>query len=274
MINRFFLIILFFLSFYEVAAQTQSPKFKVIAFYNGNVEEAHTTFVNEANRWFSQKAIEKNFTYDSTNHWENLNSEFLAKYQVVLFLDSRPEDPGHRVAFRKYMEDGGAWMGFHFAGFALTPSDFNQDWDWYHQQFLGAGSYAGNTWQPTSAILRVENHTHPATKNLPKLFESAPNEWYKWENDLRRNPDIDILISIDSTSFPLGTGPKLHEIWHSGYFPVVWTNRHYRMIYFNMGHNWIDFENIGNRHQSSTFESSGQNQLFLDALLWLGNHEK
>jgi len=26
-------------------------------------------------------------------------------------------------------------------------------------------------------------------------------------------------------SFPLGTGPKPYEIWHSGYYPVVWTNK-------------------------------------------------
>jgi len=54
--------------------------------------------------------------------------------------------------------------------------------------------------------------------------------------DLRQNPDIDILLSIYSTSFPLGTGPKPQEIWHSGYYPVVWTNKHFKMIYLNMGH--------------------------------------
>ena len=49
----------------------------------------------------------------------------------------------------------------------------------------------------------------------PRLSRSSPNEWYRWEKDLRQNPDIDILLSIDSTSFPLGTGSKQHEIWHS-----------------------------------------------------------
>jgi uncharacterized protein len=78
--------------------------------------------------------------------------------------------------------------------------------------------------------LRVEDRTHPATRLLPATFRSSPNEWYRWEKDLRENPDIDILLSIDSTSFPLGTGPKPHEIWHGGYYPVVWTNKKYRMI--------------------------------------------
>jgi len=165
-------------------------------------------------------------------------------------------------------------MGFHFAGFALTPSEFPQNWDWYHNEFLGCGQYKSNTWRPTSAVLRVENKNHPATKDLPETFRSAPSEWYRWQNDLRRDPNIDILLSIDSSSFPLGTGPKPYEIWHSGYYPVVWTNRNYRMMYFNMGHNDMDYENKTNDQLSSTFSSDWQNRLIMNALLWLGNSTK
>jgi uncharacterized protein len=88
---------------------------------------------------------------------------------------------------------------------------------------------------------------------------------------LRKNEDIKVLLSIDSTSFPLGTGPKPHEIWHSGYYPVVWTNLLYKMIYFNMGHNDIDYENGTNKELSFTFQSKSQSRLVCDALLWLGN---
>ena len=82
----------------------------------------------------------------------------------------------------------------------------------------------------------------PGDARTAAHLPSNPSEWYRWQKDLRANPDIDILLAIDSTSFPLGTGPKLHEIWHSGYYPVAWTNRKYRMIYFNFGHNDIDYE--------------------------------
>jgi hypothetical protein len=251
-------------------AQSASAKFKVIAFYTAKNDEAHISFVHEANKWFPKVAAKYDFVYDYTNDWNNLNAEFLSQYQVVLFLDTRPEVPGQRDAFKKYMERGGGWMGFHFAGFALTPSDYPQNWEWYHNQFLGSGSYVSNTWRPTSAILRVEDAGHPATKHLPKTFKSSPNEWYRWSNDLRTDPDIKILLSIDSTSFPLGTGPKLNEIWHSGYYPVVWTNKNYKMIYFNMGHNDIDYENKTNKQLSSSFDSESQNKLIIDALLWLG----
>ena len=213
------------------------PKFRVIAFFTGKEDAAHISFVRETEHWFPTMAAKYNFGYDTTSNW------------------------------------GGAWMGFHFAGFALTPSAYPANWDWYHNTFLGAGSYVSNTWRPTSAILRVEDRKHPATAHLPETFHSSPSEWYRWEKDLRHNPDIDILLSIDSTSFPLGTGPKPHEIWRSGYYPVVWTNKNYKMIYLNMGHNDIDYEHkydATNKTLSHTLNNPVQDRLIIDALLWLG----
>jgi hypothetical protein len=116
----------------------------------------------------------------------------------------------------------------------------------------------------------VEDRKHPVTKHLPETFKASPNEWYSWKNDLRKNPDIKVLLSVDQASFPLGTGPKPHEIWHSGDFPVVWTNVKYRMIYINMGHNDIDYENGTNKELSFTFGNLVQDKLVVDALLWLG----
>ena len=253
----------------QVLTHHKRPGVRVVSFYSVESEEAHSSFVHEANRWFSGQAKKYNFKYDSTGDWNNMNPAFLSGYNAVIFLNSRPETERQRNAFSDYMEKGGSWMGFHFAAFALTPSEFPQNWDWYQNKFLGCGEYAGNTWRPTSAVLKVENRKHPATKNLPETFIGSPNEWYKWEKDLRLNPDIQILVSIDTSSFPLGTGPKLHEIWHSGYYPVVWTNRNYKMIYFNMGHNDIDYENKTNRELSFTFGNKIQDKLVTDALLWL-----
>ena len=257
------------LVFLQTGAQKKSMPFKVIAFYTERNDLAHISFVHEANKWFPKMAAQNNFVYDSTNDWSKMNTDFLSRYQVVLFLDTRPDAPEQRAAFKKYMEKGGAWMGFHFAGFALTPSEFPQNWDWYHNEFIGAGQYVSNTWRPTPAILRVEDSNHPAMKDLPTTFKSSPNEWYRWEKDIRNNPDIKILLSIDSSSFPLGTGPKQYEIWHSGYYPVAWTNKKYRMIYANMGHNDIDYENKTNKELSFQFDNETQNKFILNAVIWL-----
>jgi len=270
------LLILSFLTL-SIAAQNKTPKFSVIAFYTGKNDLAHVSFVNEANKRLPEMARQNNFSYDSTSNWASLNEEFLSRYQVVLFLDTRPEKKEQREAFQKYMENGGGWMGFHFSAFALEKSAYNMDWDWYHNTFLGSGGYGSNTWRPTSATLKVEEKNHPVTKNLPNTFKSQPNEWYRWQNDLRENKNITILLAIDSTSFPLGTGPKAHEIWHSGYYPVVWSNKNYKMVYVNMGHNDMDYEHKydnTNKSLSFTFDNETQNKMILNSLIWLGTGKK
>jgi hypothetical protein len=262
---------------YQATAQSKKLKFKVIAFYTAKEDLAHISYVHEANPWFARMAKQYNFQYDSTQNWDNMNAKFLAQYQVVLFLDTRPEGKEQRAEFQKYMEGGGGWLGFHFAAFGMNQSGVPQNWDWYHNEFLGSGEYVSNTWRPTSATLRVETKNHPVVKGLPQTFKASPNEWYRWQYDLRKNPAIQILCAIDSTSFPLGTGPKQHEIWHSGYYPVVWSNKNYKMIYMNMGHNDMDYEHKydkTNKTLSSTFGSEAECKLILNTVMWLGTGKR
>ena len=254
-------------------AQDQNTEFNVLAFYTARHDAAHISFLKQANDWFSEQSVNHKFRYSSTSNWNRLNEVTLDSFQVILFLDTRPEQIHQRAAFESYIKKGGAWMGFHFAAFSLTPSDYPQNWDWYHEKFLGSGQYKSNTWRPTTALLKVEDHKHPILAGMPDVLLSAPNEWYRWENDLTKNPDIKILLSIHPDSFPLGTGPKPHEIWHNGYYPVAWTNKNYRMVYMNMGHDDIDYEAGSQRSLSSTFSSEMQNRFILQSLLWLGNKQ-
>jgi hypothetical protein len=101
-----FCVLCFWLS--DSRAQGNPPKFRVIAFYMAKNDKAHISFVHEANSWFPKMAAKYHFAYDSTKNWSNLNTEFLSHYQVVVFLDTRPDDPAQRAAFQKYMENGGA----------------------------------------------------------------------------------------------------------------------------------------------------------------------
>ncbi|MEV4755866.1 ThuA domain-containing protein [Micromonospora sp. NPDC049559] len=245
----------------NVRPAAAAPAFKVIAFYNGTWDAAHISFVKEANQWFPQIAAQYNFSYTATNDWSQLNTGNLAQYQVVMFLDDLPP-AAQRPAFQQYMQSGGAWFGFHVSAFNTNPSG----WDWYHNQFLGTGAFRNNTWGPTTAVLRVEDRAHPSTVRLPATFTSSVSEWYSWSRDLRTNPDIDILASVDPSSFPLGTDPN--QTWYSGYYPIMWTNKNYRMLYANFGHNAMNYET--NTPLSSTFASEVQNRFVIDGLLWLG----
>lgn len=245
--------------------------FRVVAFSTAQRDLGHISFVKEANEWFPKQASTYGFTWESTTDWTKLNDNYLANVDLVMFLDTRPENAGQRQAFERYMNNGGAWLGFHFSAFALTPSDYPQNWPWYHNTFLGSGEYVSNTWKPTPAFLKNENQNHPVLSGLPGVFQSQANEWYRWSLKLVNNPDIEILCSIDPSSFPLGTKPP--EIWYDGYHPVVWSNKKFKMIYMNMGHNDIDYDN-GNAQASWSFRGENQNKLVINSMLWLAGKIK
>ncbi|WP_329303213.1 ThuA domain-containing protein [Streptomyces sp. NBC_00659] len=243
------------------ASATAAP-FKVLALYNGTWDAAHISFVHEANDWFPKQAAANGFTYTASNNWDLLGNGGVNAYQVVLFLDDLPQTSAQRAGFEQYMRAGGGWMGFHVSAFTTDA----QSWSWYHNQFLGSGNFTSNTWGPTTAVLKAEDRAHPSTVNLPATFTSSVSEWYSWSNDLRQNPDIRVLASVDPSSFPLGTDPN--QTWYSGYYPVLWTNTKYRMLYANFGHNAMDYAT--NTTLSSTFASTAQNRFLLDGLKWLG----
>ncbi|MFJ1762945.1 ThuA domain-containing protein [Amycolatopsis sp. NPDC088138] len=238
--------------------------FKVLAFYSGTYDAAHISFEKEANVWFPQQAAANGFTYTSTTNWNQLTSITPDQYQVVLFLDDQPQSQAQFQGFQRYMQAGGGFYGFHVTAYNddTTPSYAN----WFHNDFLGTGRFTSNSWGPTPETLKIENRTHPSTVNLPATIKSSTSEWYAWQNDLRQNSNITILASMDQSTFPIGTDPS--QTWYSGYYPISWTNKNYKMIYSNFGHNAMNYDT--NTALSSTFESADQNRFLLDGLKWLG----
>ena len=160
-------------------AKRAAPSFNVIGFFTGKKDNAHISFLHEAVVWFPEQAGRNGFHFDTTSNWANLNDDFLRRYQVVVFLDTRPEDPAQRAAFQRYMERGGGWMGFHFAGFALDHSVYPANWSWYHDSFLGAGSYVSNTWRPTSAEAPTPSYLprYTCSGHANVLLAAGPAQW-------------------------------------------------------------------------------------------------
>src|SRR5277367_1924341 len=91
--GRAILFCLLFLCGAGLPSRSLAADFNVVAFYTGKEDKAHISFVHEANQWFPKMGEKHHFTYLATDQWTNLNTEFLSKYQVVLFLDTRPDKP-------------------------------------------------------------------------------------------------------------------------------------------------------------------------------------
>jgi type 1 glutamine amidotransferase len=233
----------------STAGYCQQSHFNVLAFYSTDVEKDHVMFAEEAMKFYSKLAKQDGFDFATTSNWDDLNATRLKDVQVILWLDDFPHKPEQRAGFEQYMNHGGGWLGFHIAAY----NDEDTHWPWF-VNFLGGTVFYGNNWPPLPAVLDVDDKSSPITRHLPAQFTSPTNEWYNWKPSPRLNKDIKVLLTLDKSNYPLG----LKDTLKGGDLPVMWTNTKYRMVYMNMGHG------------DKIFTSPLQNQLFEDALLWLG----
>ena len=240
------------IAFSAIAARGEGPPFRVLAFYSTHVEQDHVDFALQAIPFFKEMATRDHFDFAVTSRWDDMNPAVLKQYQVVIWLDDGPSTPAQRTAFQDYMEHGGAWLGFHIAGYM----DSRETWPWF-ADFLGTVFY-GNSWPPLPAKLDIDDPAHPVVKGLSATFISPANEWYSWKPNPRESPGIKVLMTLDSSNYPLGFKDTLT----GGDIPVTWTNTKYKMLYTNMGHG------------DKILTSPAQNLFFENALLWLGRRSK
>lgn len=225
------------------------PRFRVLIHHNRYVEQAHREFAEDGIQFFRDMTIGDGLVVDVTDKMEDFNDEKLRSYHLVISLNDNPgRTPEQRAAFERYMKSGGAWFGFHSAGY----NDRSTKWPWF-VDFLGGAVFHRNNWPPQSAKLVIDDMRHPVTKGMPRSYISPQNEWYQFKPSPRERKNVKVLVSLSSDNYPIGFKDTVSE----GDFPVVWTNTDYNMVYMNMGH--------GTR----IFVDPTQNYLIYNALRWL-----
>lgn len=224
-------------------------RFRMLVYYSEHVEEAHRQFAEQAVDFIHRLSFGEGFKYEVVKSFEAFDAvEKLRPYDLVVMLNVSPSSPATRKAFEAYMKEGGAWLGFHAAAY----NDKNTHWPWLNE-FLGCGQFYCNNWPPQSVLLEVDAKKHPITRNVPKQFVSAPSEWYMWNPSPRKSKNVEVLVSLSSKNYPVG----VKDIVRWGDFPIAWTNKDYRMVYFNFGHG------------DQSFQSMEQNLLLVNAITWL-----
>ena len=208
----------------------------MLAFYNGTWDAAHIDFVKEARDWFPQAAAQNGFTWEATTNWSLLNTGNLAQYKVIMFLDDAPPT-AQRAAFQQYMQNGGAWMGFHVTAFNTDPNA----WSWYYNTFLGTGAFQSNTWGPTARDA-ADRGPHPPVHRAAAgdVHLVGQRVVLAGATTCGRTRTSTSWPRSTRRSFPVGTDPN--QTWYSGYYPIMWTNKNYKMLYANFGHNAMNYE--------------------------------
>lgn len=231
------------------ANYAKAPRFNALVYYSDMAESAHVDFARQAIEFFHRLSYGEGYTYKVTTSLDGYIDR-LSDFDVIISINTMPGDAIGREAFERYMENGGGWVGFHAAGY----NDASTHWPWFNR-FLGAGVFYCNTWPPQPALLDVGGGAaHPVTRNLPSSFVAPACEWYQWIGPSPcENEDVEVLLSLSPRNYPIG----IKDIVSHGDFPVVWSNRRYRMIYLNMGHG------------DEEFTDATQNLLFVNAFRWI-----
>lgn len=230
------------------ANYARAPRFKALLHYEPHAEPAHVQFDEQAIRFFQKLTYGEGWTLDVTTSLAGYPYERLKAYSILISLNAMPGGEAQRDAFRRYMEHGGGWMGFHASGY----NDKHTRWPWFND-FLGCGTFYCNNWPPQPALVECDTTEHPVTRTLPAQFVAPASEFYQWNPSPRLNPDVTVLLSISQKMYPFG----IKDVVKWGDFPIVWTNNKYRMIYLNMGHG------------DEGFIDATQNLLFVNAFRWI-----
>lgn len=145
--------------------------------------------------------------------------DILSDYQLVIFLSTTGDvlGPEQEDAFRSYIRNGGNFMGIHAA------TDTEYDWSWYGDL---VGAYFESHPEEQEARVVVADPGHPATEHLPESWTHY-DEWYNFK-EIR--PGLNVLLTLDETTYEGGTNGADH--------PIAWFREFDggRMFYTGLGH--------------------------------------
>ena len=140
------------------------------------------------------------FEVDTTENADYFSKPILKKYKSVIFFNTTGDvlNQSQQLAFEEFIEKGGGFVGIHSA------ADTEYDWAWYGK-LVGAYFKDHPAIQP--AILKKVQDS--------KLTRDLPLEWKRtdeWYNFKQISQDINVLYSLDESSYQGGENGKSHPI--------------------------------------------------------------
>lgn len=169
---------------------------------------------------------DRGWTVFATANGAVFEHERLDAFSVVVWLNTTWDvlSEAQQLAFERYIEAGGAFVGIHAA------ADTEHDWPWYGTLLGTRFKSHPNFPNVRNADVVIEDATHPATSGLPARW-NRDDEWYSFESNPRDNPAIHVLARVDEATYDPGRAAM-------GDHPVVWYRSmgEGRAFYTAMGH--------------------------------------
>ena len=156
------------------------------------------------------------------------NDDFLKKFAVVVFLNAIPNqlNAGELESFKRYIEQGGGFVGIHAASVSAKSDD------WY-KKLVGRVFYAHPDKQ--TAVMTVTDKNFPGTVQLQDHWVWT-DEWYEFGEAL--TPNQHVLLTVDESTYDVRRVGEKREKYGMGSFPPVCWYQEYdggRSFYVALG---------------------------------------
>jgi uncharacterized protein len=175
---------------------TTLPRPAVLVFSKTNGFR-HDEAIPAANSMFRQIARERKWGFFQTENGATFDPAILGRFDAVIFNNVSGDifTAEQRSSLRSFVEAGGGFVGIHGAG-----GDPSYDWKWYAEDLIGA-QFSGHPMNPQfqKAVVRVEDNSHPATKDVPLKWVRT-DEWYSFVSSPRKT-GYHILASLDEATY-------------------------------------------------------------------------
>jgi uncharacterized protein len=235
---RYILLSLFILSSCFIYAQQGGVKWKnvkVLVYTKNGKGYVHDN-IESSVKCIQKLGQEKGFTVVASDDPSVFTEDNLKQYTFLLFANTNNDvfdSNEQRLAFRKYMEAGGGFVGLHSA------LGTERNWAWF-KMMLG-GSFS---WHPKfqSLTLKVIDASHASAKGLPPSWTKEDECYFLKE----MYPGINVILAHDLTSLHKDDEEKVKTASGSfnRYYPAAWY-QHYdggTVWVTTLGHDKKDYE--------------------------------
>ncbi|HMJ68251.1 MAG TPA: ThuA domain-containing protein [Cyclobacteriaceae bacterium] len=210
-------ILLFFSSYAQNKLDAQNKvnwkKVKVLVYTKNGKGYVHDN-IPFAVTAIQKLAKENGFSVDVSDNPSKFTDQNLANYNFLMFPSTNQDvfdTDDQRVAFRRYIEAGGGFVGLH------SVVGTERSWDWF-KKMLG-GTFA---WHPTfqKYTVRVIDTDHPSMAGIPTVWERSDECYFVKEMYPGIRPimaqDLTTLDKKDSVRIKSSSGP------YAQLYPAAW----------------------------------------------------
>lgn len=131
----------------------------------------------------------------------------LAQYNTIVFMNTTGDifDGSQKAAFQRYIENGGGYVGTHSA------ADTEHSWDWYTNTLLAGAEFIHHGDGIPEAVITIENPVDSTLNHIDGVWSLA-DEWYFFEGNPRNSPTVDVIATLDRSSYPSNYPVEDHPI--------------------------------------------------------------